>query len=211
MRRGIDNRTALSTRHQFLSILSEGTRMSRKNSRLQHFLASFCPYIIDFIITHNSLANRRLLHTHFAHAVWNTANNHLKTWGMTGSQLWVHVFRQIVSRLKTENYHPSIRRLVLSTLSANQPNFKRPPSPNDQQPHMYPTELSQPKRRRLNPPSTDQQFSNHNGEVSLYPDCKKMPSQQATDESTENLSGEFPVNLETKLSEAPSDYSTIIG
>ena len=154
MRRGINHLSALSTRHQFLSILSEGTRMSRKNSRLRHFLACFGQYMIDFIITHNSLANRRLLLTHFRHAIWNTANNHMHSWRITGSQLWSYVFQQILTRLRTQNYHPSMKRLVLSALSGKQSNVKHLPPSRYQLSQLNPTDLPssrQPKHRRLNP------------------------------------------------------------
>ena len=125
MRRGSHHSTALTKHHQTLSLLSEGTRLSRKNSRLHDFVRSFSSYIVDFITQYKSLRGRTLLLQRIHRTIAHAASDHAWNWKVSSSKLWSMIKFKIHLRLKGSAYPSSIRRLVLHLINSHLPNFDR--------------------------------------------------------------------------------------
>ena len=125
MRRGIDHSTALSTHLQLSSILSEGTRISRKSLRLRGFLMSFSDFIIDFISQHNTVAYRRLLLSRLHRATANAAAEHFPKWRLTGDQLWTKLTEKVRRCIPPRNLKPGSINLILSILNSPFRDAKR--------------------------------------------------------------------------------------
>ena len=125
MRRGIDHSTALSTHLQLSSILSEGTRISRKSLRLRGFLMSFSDFMIDFISQHNTDTYRRLLLSRLHRATANAAGEHFPKWRLTGDQLWAKLTEKVRRRIPNRNLKPGSINLILSILNSPFRDAKR--------------------------------------------------------------------------------------
>ena len=123
MRRGVDHSTALSTRLQLPSILSEGARMSRKCLRLGHFLSCFCDFMIEFISQHNTEMNRRLLLSRFHRATSRAAGDHFNKWGLSGSQLWTELVAKTRRCIPNRSLTPLNIKLIRTVID---PPFSPP-------------------------------------------------------------------------------------
>ena len=112
MYRGIHHSTALTLHHQSLTILSEGTRISRKCSRLKNFLSCFGTFAIDFVKRHHSLNHYLTLRHRFKRAIARAAAHHFRVWRLTLYLLWPRFVDYILRRVLCEGYHPSIIQLM---------------------------------------------------------------------------------------------------
>lgn len=132
LRRGIDSSSALSTKIQLSSILSEGIRMSRKCLRLHNFLTSFGDFMIDFITQHNNdtTINRRQLLSRFHHVMSRAAGDHFHEWKLNQSQLWDRLTGRIRRCIPQRPLSSLEIRLIRSIINSPSNTSKRQrPSP----------------------------------------------------------------------------------
>ena len=155
--------------------------MSRKCSHLSRFLSCFSGFAIDFIMHHDSLYNKRLLHLRFYRAIALAAANHFRTWRLTLRQLWKLFTKHVIRRIMSYPYHPSIRNLIRKTLQRED------------------CEERPAKRRKLNRAIAQNQQSS-------LRECNNFPivfSNIAHDIGTTDSN----IDVDAKLAELPSDDS----
>ena len=180
MLRGIHHSTALTPHHQSLTILSEGTRISRKCSRLKKFLSAFSSFAIDFVMQHSSVHHHLTLRHRFLRVIARAAADHFRVWRLPTNLLWRRFIDTVLQRVWGEGYHPLLKRIIKLTFQNSVGRESRNELP--------------PKRRKLNPT---------NAHLCLLPSEKmlsppRLPAPTVSDNEDDNVEDE-----DSKMSVVP--------
>ena len=121
MQRRVDGNTALTFNQRTQAIPSEGTRMSRKCSRLKPFIRAYGDYLIDTVINAGPMGYSTLITKRFHSAITAAAHYHQRTWELSGTQLWSRFTARIRREVTDRRYAHSDVRLVLMVINTNLP------------------------------------------------------------------------------------------